>query len=113
MKKVLFLLTSGSDSPEKANLSLITAARQLKSNRYADVKVLLYGPMEKFVTKLEGFALDSFKELVAANAIDSACVAIAKNYNVSDELLKIGVKLRPFGERLARFINEDYEVITF
>jgi len=113
MKKLLFLLTSGSDSPDKANLSIITAARQVKSGRYADVKVLLYGPAEKYVTQLSGMPLDSFRELIAAGAIDSACVAIAKNYNVSEDLTNLGIKLEPFGERLAKYVNDDYEVITF
>ncbi len=113
MKKILFLLTSGADSPEKANLGIVTAARQFKSKRYADVKVLLYGPAEKFVTKLDGRFLDAFKELLEGGAIDSACVAIAKNYNVSDDLVKMGIKLEPFGERLSKYVNDDYEVITF
>lgn len=113
MKKVLFLLVSGSDSPERASLGIITADHQLSSHRYEDVKVLLYGPSEKYVIQLDGMAKDSFDNLMKAGAIDSACVGVAKNYNISDELIKIGVQLQPFGERLAKFVNDDYEIITF
>ncbi len=113
MKKVLFLLVSGSDSPEKAILGIITADHQFSSHRYEDVKVLLYGPSEKYVIQLDGMAKDSFDHLMKAGAIDSACIGVAKNYNISEQLTNMGLQLHPFGERLAKFVNDDYEIITF
>lgn len=112
MAKVLFLLTSGKEAPEKASLALISASRQAKAKRYEDVRVLLFGPVEEYVTSLDGDAKEAFSELLKNGVIDSACVAVAKKYNVDQILLNLGVELSPFGERLAKYVNEGYTVIS-
>lgn len=113
MSKVLFLLIAGKDTPERASLGLMTVSRQIKAGRYEDVKVLLYGPSEEFVANLEGDARDVFNEIVKAGALDSACVFIAKKFDVEVKLQSMNVALLPFGERLAYYVNNGYEVITF
>jgi hypothetical protein len=113
MAKVLFLLMTGKDSPERANLALMTISRQIKAGRYEDAKVLLYGPSEEFVANLDGDARDAFNEIVKAGALDSACVFIAKKFDVELKLQSMNVNLLPFGERLAHYVNNGYEVITF
>jgi hypothetical protein len=113
MAKVLFLMMTGKDSPERANLALMTISRQIKAGRYEDAKVLLYGPSEEFVANLDGDARDAFNEIVKAGALDSACVFIAKKFDVELKLQSMNVNLLPFGERLAHYVNNGYEVITF
>jgi hypothetical protein len=104
---------TGKDSPERANLALMTISRQIKAGRYEDAKVLLYGPSEEFVANLDGDARDAFNEIVKAGALDSACVFIAKKFDVELKLQSMNVNLLPFGERLAHYVNNGYEVITF
>ena len=113
MTKVLFLLMTGKEAPEKAYLSLLTVSRQIKAKRYEDAKVLLYGPSEEFVANLEGEGKEAFNEIVKAGAVDSACVFIAKKFDVELKLKSMSVDLLPFGERLAHYVNNGYEVITF
>ncbi|MCL4447601.1 MAG: hypothetical protein M1556_01080 [Candidatus Thermoplasmatota archaeon] len=113
MAKVLFLLMTGKEAPEKANLALMTISRQIKAGRYEDAKVLLYGPSEEFVANLVGEAKDSFGDIVKAGAVDSACVFIAKKLDLELKLQSMNVNLLPFGERLAHYVNSGYEVITF
>ncbi|MGC8618486.1 MAG: hypothetical protein ACP5UZ_07120 [Thermoplasmata archaeon] len=113
MTKVLFLLMTGKEAPEKAYLSLMTVSRQVKAKRYEDTKVLLYGPSEEFVANLEGEGKEAFNEMVKAGAVDSACVFIAKKFDVELKLKSMSVDLLPFGERLAHYVNDGYEVITF
>ncbi|MGC8645617.1 MAG: hypothetical protein ACP5UO_05060 [Thermoplasmata archaeon] len=113
MAKVLFLLLSGKETPEKTNLAIMTIARQIKANRYEDAKVLLFGSSEEYVANLSGEARESFEEIVKAGAIDSACVFVAKKYDVELKLQAMNVPLQPFGERLAHYVNSGYEVITF
>ncbi|MCL4333351.1 MAG: hypothetical protein M1290_05020 [Candidatus Thermoplasmatota archaeon] len=113
MTKILFLLVAGKDFPERANLALMMVSRQIKAKRYEDVKVLLYGPSEEFVAELQGDAKEAFNEIVKAGALDSACSFIAKKYDIELKLQSMNVTLLPFGERLARYVNEGYEVITF
>ncbi|MEM0195435.1 MAG: hypothetical protein QXJ24_03870 [Thermoplasmatales archaeon] len=113
MTKVLFLLLSGKETPERTNLALMTIARQISSKRYEDAKLLLFGTSEEYVTHLEGEAKESFNEIVKAGALDSACVFVAKKYDVDLKLQSMNVPLMPFGERLAYYINQGYEVVTF
>jgi len=111
--KVLFLIVAGKEAPERADLAIMTASRQIKAGRYEDTKVLLYGPSEQYISTIKGDVRESFNEIVKAGALDSACVFIAKKFEVDTALQELGVKLLPFGERLAHYVNNGYEVITF
>lgn len=113
MAKVLFLLVTGKEAPERAKLAVMTASRQVKGGRYEDAKVLLYGPSEEYVTTLQGEEKEAFNEMVKTGAVDSACVGVAKMFGIEMRLQEMGVELLRFGERLAFFVNNGYEVITF
>ncbi len=113
MSKVLFMITSGEEAKEKANSGIIMAARSVDAKRFDDLKVLFFGPSESYLTKLTGSALDHFRKLNEAGAIDSACVAIAKNGGFEQKLTDLGLKLLPAGERLAHYVNEGYQIVTF
>ncbi len=113
MVKVLFLLLSGKETPERTSMALMTIARQVKSGRYEDAKVILFGTSEEYVANLTGEARESFSEIVKAGALDSACSFVAKKYDIELKLQDMKVPLLPFGERLAHYVNSGYEVITF
>ncbi|MGC8497201.1 MAG: hypothetical protein ACP5NL_04290 [Thermoplasmata archaeon] len=113
MSKVVFLIMSGSDSPPKAELGIISAVRSLKANRYEDLKVIFYGPSEEYITKLSGELADNVRYLIESKAVDSACVAIANKTGIDVKLKMMGVELSPFGERLAHYVNNGYIVISF
>lgn len=113
MAKALFLIMSGADSPAKADLGIMSASRALEKQRYDDLKVLLFGPSEVYVTKLEGPIQEAFNKLVEGKAVDSACVFVAQNAGIEDHMKEIGIDLQPAGERLAHFVNNGYQVISF
>lgn len=113
MAKALFLIMSGAEAPAKADIGIMSASRALEAKRYDDLKVLLFGPSEEYVTKLSGPIQESFKKLIDGKAIDSACVFIAKNSGVEDKMKEIGIELQPAGERLSYFVNNGYQVISF
>lgn len=90
------------------------AARSVKAKRYDDLKVMFYGPSEEYLAQLSGTALEHFNILMENKAVDSACVAIAKNSGgVDKKLEEMGVSLMPAGERLAYYVNNGYSVVTF
>ena len=98
MEKVLFLIMSGEKDKEKANLGLNISARSHQNHRYEDVKVLLYGESEDYVTKIKDEkAAEAFKYLTDNKLIDSACIYIAKMYNIEDSLKNLSVSLEPAG----------------
>jgi hypothetical protein len=42
MAKVLFLIISGKEAPQKAELGIIVAARSVLAKRYEDLKVIFF-----------------------------------------------------------------------
>ncbi len=52
-------------------------------------------------------------ELAAAGVVDSACVRYAEGHGIAEELAKRGIKLAPYGERLATLLREGYLLLTF
>ena len=98
---------------ERAAPQYYNSPGQIKAKRYENATVLLYGPSEEFVANLEGEGKEAFDEIVKAGAVDSACVFIAKKFDVELKLKSMSVDLLPFGERLTHYVNNGYEVITF
>ncbi len=113
MSKVLFLIISGEKDKDKADLGIATASRAIEKNRYEDVKVLFYGASEGYILKLDDQIKDHFDKLIKANAVDSACIGIAKIYNVEEQLKKLGVVLLPAGEQISHYVNNGYVVLSF
>jgi len=113
MAKALFLIMSGAEAPAKAELGIVAAARSLVARRYDDLKVIFFGPSQEYITRLEGAAKEHFEILLKNRAIDSACVAVAERMNIKPKLESLGVELQPAGERIAYYVNQGYEVITF
>lgn len=113
MTKVLFLISSGEEASEKAKYGIIMASRAVEAKRFEDLKVLFFGPSEEYITHLTGRGLEHFKKLTDAGAVDSACEFIAKEGGFDQQLVDLGLNLKPAGERLAHYVNSGYQVITF
>jgi hypothetical protein len=52
-------------------------------------------------------------ELAAAGVADSACIRYAEGHGIAEELARRGIKLAPYGERLATLLRERYLPSTF
>ncbi|AGE71016.1 DsrE family protein [Sulfolobus acidocaldarius] len=110
MTKVLFLIMSGD---EKFELAMRMAYNSAKNKRYEDVKVIYFGPSQKRLTQLQGDLKDMFQEMLQNKLVDSACIGVAERMNLVPDLKNMGVNLVPVGERVAHYVNNGYEVITF
>ena len=113
MAKVLFLILTGKENPMRADLGIMSAYRSVDKKRYEDLKVIFFGASEEYLTELKGDALNAFKVLYSAGAIDSACIAVAERLGKKERLEEMGVKLLPSGERIAYYVNQGYQVISF
>jgi hypothetical protein len=45
-------------------------------------------------------------ELAAAGVVDPACIRCAEGHGIAEELARRGIKLAPYGERLATLLRE-------
>jgi hypothetical protein len=110
MAKVLFVISSGD---EKFDLAIRLAYNSYNKHLYDDVKVVLFGPSQKRVLTLEGDIKDIFLKLLENGVVDSACIGVAKSNDLVEQLTDLGLRLEPMGERISKFVNQGYEVITF
>jgi len=113
MTKVVFLITSGRDDPEKFSLGLTLAERSFDAHRYEDVKVLLFGPSESYLAEAGDKEMEEVNRLIKKGVVDSACVHVANQAGVAKRLTEIGIQLHPIGERLSYYVNAGYVPITF
>jgi hypothetical protein len=113
MAKALFLIISGAEASAKADLGIVAAARSLKAKRYDDLKVIFFGPSQEYITRISGTVKEHFDVLLEGGAIDSACVNVAETLNLKPQLEALGLELLPAGERIAHYVNQGYEVISF
>ncbi|EQD36698.1 protein containing DUF1291 [mine drainage metagenome] len=95
MAKALFLILTGKENPSRADLGLISASRSVDKKRYEDLKVIFFGASEEYVTDLKGPALDAFKILYNAGAVDSACIAVAERMGKKEKTRINGHKTAP------------------
>jgi len=96
--KELFVIVAGDDCPERFSVGLTIAARSLINQRYGDLRVLFFGPVEEHLTKITGNDLENYKVLYNGGAINSACIAIANAKNIKEQLINMGINLSPRGK---------------
>jgi len=110
MTKVLFLIMS---DDTKFDLGIRISYNSFKNRRYDEMKVLFFGPSQKRLTQLDGDIKSMFHELLQNKIVDSACIGIAENMKIKPNLESLGISLMPTSERLAHFVREGYEIISF
>ncbi|MFP3346843.1 MAG: hypothetical protein RXR17_05340 [Sulfolobaceae archaeon] len=110
MAKVLFLIMS---DDQKFDMGMRMAYNSHLKKRYEDVKVAFFGASQKRLTKLEGETKEMFQKMLEEKVIDSACIGVAKSEGLVEKLTEIGIRLEPMGDRVAYYINNGYEVVTF
>jgi len=113
MAKVLYLITSGDDSPMKFEIAITSALRAIENKRYEDVKVIFFGPSQSYLVKAPDYVKKNVEKLISIGAVGSACTAVSERLNIKDSLQSMGIRLHPVGERIALYVNNGYEVLTF
>jgi len=110
MAKALYLIMSGD---EKFEYALRMAYNTSKGKAFEDVKVIFFGPSQKRLTEIDGELKNMFQEMLKNQKIDSACINAAEMMSIKPQLESLGISLLPAGQRVAYYINQGYEVLTF
>lgn len=110
MTKVLFLIMS---DDTKFDLGIRISYNSFKNKLYDETKVLFFGPSQKRLTQLDGDIKSMFDELLKNKIVDSACIGVAENMKIKPNLESLGISLMPAGQRVAHFVREGYEIISF
>ena len=110
MAKVVVTVVS---DDEKFDIAIVFVYRSWTLRRFDDIKLLFFGPSQRRLAKLDGDLVKIVNELAAAGVVDSACIGYAEVHGIAEELAKRGIKLAPYGERLATLLGEGYLPLTF
>ena len=110
MAKVLYVIMSGD---EKFDFATRMAYNTSKGKAFEDVKVIFFGPSQKRLTQIDGELKKMFQEMLANKVIDSACINAAEMMNIKPQLEGMGLSLLPSGQRIAYYLNQGYQVLTF
>lgn len=113
MTKLLYLVLSGEDAPQRFDLAINTAMNLIDNKRVEELKILFLGPSESFAAKATGNRAEIIKKLAERKIIDSACINFAKNMGIEDNLKILGINEEPFGQRISALLSQGYSVITF
>ncbi len=113
MTKLLYLIISGEDAPQRFDLAINTALNIFENKRVEDIKILFLGPSESFAAKATGSRAEAIKKLSDKRVIDSACLNFAKNIGIEENLKILGINQEPYGQRISYLLSQGYSVVTF
>lgn len=111
--KMLVLITSGLENKDKLTIGMRFALNSAKKNALEDVKVVFFGPSEKAVAGDDKDVRELYSKLVENNVSSIACNGYAAAYDLSENIVKLGIKLENISDTIPGFINNGYTVVSF
>lgn len=84
----------------------------MKYGWWEDITLVVWGPSAKLLTEDTGLQA-TIKEMSDIGIHLLACKGCADQYDVSDDLEKLGIEVKYMGVDLTEFIKEDYHLVTF
>jgi hypothetical protein len=107
--KVVIILSSGEKGKVLTGIRYATRVQQEKL--LPEVKVILFGPVEKLV--LEDEEVQSALMGLKAFETPVACKTISDKQGLSEGLAGIGLEVDYVGPIISRYIREDYVPLVF
>jgi hypothetical protein len=107
--QVLIILSSGEKG--KALTGIRYATRAQEEKWLSEVKVILFGPVEKLIVEDE----EVQTALMGLQAFETpvACKAISDKQGISERLAGIGLEVDYVGPLISRYIREGYVPLVF
>lgn len=111
MKKLLVVIST--ENKEMIKFTLNFTLNMKQSGNYEDVKLFFFGPSEKAISQDDDLQKFFVKVVNDGKFAPVACVNVANNYGIKQELEKVGFRLTPIGVDITKSINDDYVTLTF
>lgn len=110
-EKLVVLWTSG--DPEVAKKMVFMYTYNAKKNGWwEDITLVVWGPSAKLLTEDKELQ-ETIKNMDEIGINLLACKGCADQYEVSDDLEKLGIEVKYIGVELTDFIKGDYHLVTF
>ena len=109
--KLVVLWTS--DDPYVAErVALMYTHASKKSGWFSEVTLIIWGPSVK-LTAENIIIREKLKAMQNDGIIIEACIVCANQYNVTDELKKLGFDVKGMGKPLTDYLKSGAKVLTF
>lgn len=112
-EKMLVLITSGLESRDKLMIGMRFAMNSAKKKTLDDVKVVFFGPSEKAIASDDAQIRELYNHLVDQGVTSIACNGYAAANDLSEDIVKMGIKLENVSDTIPGFINNGYSVVSF
>ncbi len=113
MTKVLYVVMSGKEAEQKFDMALASAVRIVENKMVEKLKMIFFGPSEELLAHSTGERAERIKKLIGYGAVDSACINIAKNMKIDNELKVQGIALEGYSSRMVALLGEGFTPVTF
>lgn len=109
--KLLVVWTSG-DREVALNMVHMYTLNAKIHNWWDEITLVIWGPSAKLLSEDEDIK-DYIKKMIDVGINVEACKVCADNYNASEKLEELGVKVKYMGQPLTSYIKDDWKTITF
>jgi len=110
-EKLVVLWTSGDPEVAKKMVFMYTYNAQ-KNGWWKDITLIVWGPSAKLLTEDKELQ-ETIKNMDEIGIHLLACKGCADQYDVSEDLEKLGIEVKYIGVDLTDFIKGDYHLVTF
>jgi len=110
-EKLVVLWTSGDPEVAKKMVFMYTYNAK-KYGWWKDITLVIWGPSAKLLTEDKELQ-ETIKDMDEIGINLLACKGCADQYEVSDDLEKLGIEVKYIGVELTDFIKGDYHLVTF
>jgi hypothetical protein len=108
----LVVIWSSNDRDVALNMVFMYALNAKRRGWWDDVRLIVWGPASKLLTEDRGLQTQ-IMEMKTAGVIVEACKACAENYDVAEQLERLGIDVYYIGKQLTEYIKEGRHVLTF
>ena len=110
-EKLVVLWTSGDPEVAKKMVFMYTYNAK-KYGWWEDITLVVWGPSAKLLTEDKELQ-ESIKKMKEIGINLLACKGCSDQYEISDDLEKLGIEVKYIGVELTDFIKGDYHLLTF
>ena len=108
-KKVLIIISTA--EKEKALTAIVYAKNAIKNNWLDDIKIVLFGPIEKLLAEDEDLR-SKFDSLLKYQK-PVACKYVSDQDNVSNSLSEMGYEVEYVGKLISDYIGDGYVPMVY
>jgi len=110
-EKLVILWTSGDPEVARKMVFMYTYNAQ-KNGWWKDITLIVWGPSAKLLSEYKELQ-ETIKNMSEIGVHLLACKGCADQYDVSEDLEKLGIEVKYIGLELTDFIKGDYHLVTF